>query len=254
MLSRIEELITAGAKITSLSVVKISLRSFEEQRRRLIEQLKREGYIRSPSVEKAMLRVPRELFVPEELRDQAYIDTPLPIGFGQTISAPHMVALMCEEARLRVGQKVLEVGTGSGYHAAVIAEIVAPSDVDSKYWGHVYSIERIPELAEYAKRNLSRAGYADRVTVVVGDGSKGLPEYAPYDRIIVTAAAPRIPEPLVEQLKVGGILVVPVGDRFYQVLYIVEKTDKGIRIRKGIPCLFVPLIGEYGWPPNENTH
>ncbi|WP_317894790.1 protein-L-isoaspartate O-methyltransferase [Pyrofollis japonicus] len=226
--------------------------SFEEQRRRLVERLLREGYIRSEKVLKAMLRVPRELFVPEELRHLAYEDTPLPIGHGQTISAPHMVALMCEYADLDIGMKVLEVGTGSGYHAAVIAEIVAPSDMPREKWGHVYSVERIPELAEKAKENLRRAGYADRVTVIVGDGTKGYPEKAPYDRIIVTAAAPDIPEPLVEQLKPGGKMVIPIGDRYSQVLYIVEKRPDGsIKVKPTIPVLFVPLIGEHGWRPHE---
>ena len=225
---------------------------FEELRRRLVEKLKREGYIVSERVEKAMLRVPRELFVPEELRHLAYEDTPLPIGHGQTISAPHMVAMMTELAELEPGMKVLEVGTGSGYHAAVIAEVVAPSDMPRERWGHVYTIERIPELAERARRNLERAGYADRVTVIVGDGSKGYPPAAPYDRIIVTAAAPDIPPPLVEQLKPGGRMVIPIGDRYLQYLYVVEKLGDGrIRSRPVTPCLFVPLIGEYGWREHE---
>jgi len=178
----------------------------------------------------------------------AYEDTPLPIGRGQTISAPHMVALMCEYADLEPGMRVLEVGTGSGYHAAVIAEIVAPSDAPREKWGHVYTIERIPELAERARENLRRAGYSDRVTVIVGDGTKGYPEKAPYDRIIVTAAAPEVPAPLLDQLRPGGKMVIPIGDRYSQVLYVVEKTRKGeIRMKPTIPVLFVPLIGEYGW-------
>lgn len=207
-----------------------------------------EGVIRSPSVEQAMLRVPRELFVPEDLRCEAYVDQPLPIGYGQTISAPHMVAIMCEEARLGIGMKVLEVGTGSGYHAAVMAEIVAPSDAPRQEWGHVYSIERLPELAKRAMANLRRAGYSDRVTVVVGDGTKGYPEKAPYDRIVVTAAAPEPPKPLIEQLKPGGIMVIPVGDSFLQYLYVIEKKSDGtLDYKRVTPCLFVPLIGEYGW-------
>ena len=223
--------------------------SFEELRRRLVEKLIREGYIRSERVARAMLRVPRELFVPEELRHLAYEDTPLPIGEGQTISAPHMVALMTELADLQPGMKVLEVGTGSGYHAAVLAEVVAPSDENPSRWGHVYTVERISSLAERARRNLERAGYADRVTVVVGDGSKGLPGEARFDRIIVTAAAPEVPPPLVEQLRPGGKMVIPVGDRYLQHLYVVEKTPEGrIRYRQVTPCLFVPLVGEYGWP------
>jgi len=228
------------------------LGSFEEKRRRLVEKLEREGYIRSEYVKRAMLRVPRELFVPEELRHMAYEDTPLPIGYGQTISAPHIVAMMTELAELEPGMRVLEVGAGSGYHAAVIAEVVAPSDMPRDRWGHVYTVERVPELAEYARRNLERAGYADRVTVIVGDGSKGYPPAAPYDRIVVTAAAPEIPEPLIDQLKPGGRMVIPVGDRYMQYLYVVDKLPDGrIKMRSVTPCLFVPLIGEHGWREYE---
>lgn len=228
------------------------LGSFEEKRRRLVEKLEREGYIRSERVKKAMLRVPRELFVPEELRHMAYEDTPLPIGHGQTISAPHMVAMMTELAGLEPGMRVLEVGAGSGYHAAVIAEVVAPSDLPRDQWGHVYTVERVPELAEYARRNLERAGYADRVTVIVGDGSKGYPPAAPYERIVVTAAAPEIPGPLIEQLRPGGRMVIPVGDRYMQYLYVVDKLPDGrIKTRSATPCLFVPLIGDHGWREYE---
>lgn len=221
---------------------------FAEQRRRLVEKLVREGYVRSERVKRALLRVPRELFVPEDLRHLAYVDTPLPIGHGQTISAPHMVAMMTELAELEPGMKVLEVGTGSGYHAAVVAEVVAPSDAPREEWGHVFTVERVPALAERARRNLERAGYSDRVTVLVGDGSLGYRDEAPYDRIIVTAAAPDIPPPLVEQLKPGGKMVIPIGDRYMQYLYVVEKTSTGkVKARPVTPCLFVPLIGRYGW-------
>ena len=223
---------------------------FIEERKRLVEMLKRDGIIRSKKVERALLNVPRELFVPENYRDLAYADTPLPIGKGQTISAPHMVALMTELLNLDEGMKVLEIGTGSGYQAAVIAEIVAPKN--SKKLGKVITIERIPELAEFAKRNLERAGYIDRVKVVVGDGTLGYPKEAPYDRIIVTAAAPDIPKPLLEQLKPGGRMVIPVGNKYLQYLYIVDKTPSGkIIINKDTPCVFVPLIGKYGWKVKE---
>jgi len=224
------------------------LRDFYIERKQLVERLKREGIIRSKKVEKAFLTVPRELFVPEHYREYAYMDSPLPIGYGQTISAPHMVALMTELLNLDEGMKVLEVGTGSGYQAAIIAEIVAPKD--SKEPGRVITIERLPELAEFAKRNLDKAGYSDRIVVIVGDGTLGYPPEAPYDRIIVTAGAPDIPKPLVEQLKPGGRMVIPVGDKYMQYLYIVDKTPSGkLVISKDIPCLFVPLIGKYGWKP-----
>ncbi len=220
-----------------------------EERVRLLERLKAMGFLRSEKVYRAMLRVPREEFVPPPYRDLAYEDRPLPIGYGQTISAPSIVAYMTELLDPDKGMKVLEVGTGSGYQAAVLAEIVAPSDEPRSEWGHIYSIERIPELAEYARRNLEKTGYADRVTVIVGDGSKGYPPEAPYDRIMVTAAAPRIPRSLEEQLAPGGRMVIPVGDSWDQTLILVVKTRDGRIIREPrLPVLFVPLIGEEGWP------
>jgi len=220
----------------------------EERRRRLAEELKRLGFIRSEKVYRAFLRVPREVFVPEEYRDLAYEDRPLPIGHGQTISAPSIVAYMMELLDPEPGMKALEVGAGSGYAAAVLAEIVAPSDAPRSSWGHVYAVERIPELAELARRNLEAAGYSDRVTVVVGDGSRGLPEYAPYDRILVSAAAPQVPRPLVEQLAPGGRMVIPVGDYWGQTLTVIVKDSSGsVRVARDIEVLFVPLIGEYAW-------
>ena len=215
---------------------------FAEMRRRLVEELVRLGYIRSEKVARAMMRVPRELFVPEPYRDLAYDDRPLPIGHGQTISAPSIVAYMLELLDPDKGMKALEVGAGSGYAAAVLAEIVAPSDAPREEWGHVYAVEAVPELAELARRNLERAGYADRVTVIVGDGSKGLPDKAPFDRILVSAAAPFIPKPLVEQLAPGGRMVIPVGEYFIQYLYIVWKdVDGSVRVQRDIEVLFVPL-------------
>ncbi len=214
---------------------------YEEQRKRLVEILVEEGALFDDYARRAILRVPREEFVLEHLRHMAYIDEPLPIGHGQTISAPSMVAIMTSHLKARPGHKVLEIGTGSGYQAAVLAEIVGDE-------GHVYTVERIPELADMAWRNLERTGYAKRVTIIVGDGSQGYREKAPYDRIIVTASSPDIPRPLIDQLKPGGILVIPVGDRYMQRLYIVHKDKQGsLRIEKGVYCLFVPLIGKYGW-------
>ena len=207
---------------------------------RLILSLLRMGYIDSSEVEAAMRSVPREEFVLHELRDDAYVDTPLPIGSGQTISAPHMVAIMAEKLRLRPGMKVLEVGAGSGYHAAVVAELVRPG-------GHVYTVERVEGLAEFARKNLQRAAYSEDVTVVVGDGSKGLPEHAPYDRIFVACGAPSVPSPLLDQLAEGGLMLVPVGGLHYQDLIKVEKREgKIIRTNEG-GCVFVPLVGEHGY-------
>lgn len=215
-----------------------------EQRRRIVELLVEAGYLRNPRVVNALLNVPRELFVPDKLKSFAYHDTPLPIGWGQTISAIHMVAIMTEELDPEPGNKVLEIGTGSGYQAAVLAEIVAKQNGGG---GRVYSVERISELASFARRNLERAGYADYVTVIVGDGTLGYAEAAPYDRIIVTAAAPDIPPPLLNQLGDPGVLVAPVGDQHVQRLVVVEKRNGKLSKRWGIECVFVPLVGEFGW-------
>lgn len=208
---------------------------------RLVENLEREGIIKSEKVKRAFLRVPRYKFVPERYRTYAHVDEPLPIPAGQTISAPHMVAIMLELAELEEGMNVLEVGTGSGWNAALIYELVKRD---------VYTIERISELAEFARRNLERAGYKDKVHVIVGDGTKGFPPKAPYDRIIVTAGAPKVPEPLIEQLKVGGKLLIPVGSyHLWQELLEVIKIseDNRVKIKNHGGVAFVPLIGEYGW-------
>jgi len=208
---------------------------------RLVENLEREGIIKSEKVKRAFLRVPRYKFVPERYRTYAHVDEPLPIPAGQTISAPHMVAIMLELAELEEGMNVLEVGTGSGWNAALIYELVKRD---------VYTIERIPELAEFARRNLERAGYKDKVHVIVGDGTKGFPPKAPYDRIIVTAGAPKVPEPLIEQLKVGGKILIPVGSyHLWQELLEVMKIseDNRVKIKNHGGVAFVPLIGEYGW-------
>jgi len=158
-----------------------------------------------------------------------------------------MVAIMNEALELEVGHKVLEVGSGSGWHAATIAEITAPSDVPKEKWGHVYTVEIVRELADSARAILEKVGYGDRVTVVAADGSEGYAEEAPYDRILVTAAAPSIPKPLTEQLKTGGILVIPVGSTyFYQTLLCVRKTDSRLVEENLGGVAFVPLTGKYG--------
>jgi len=229
------------------------LSSYSNKKEQLIENLKKEGIIRSEKVEKAFRRVPRELFVPEEYREYAYFDEPLPIGYGQTISAPHMVAIMTEELNPEIGWRVLEVGTGSGYQSAIIAEIVAPSEEPRERWGHVFTVERIKPLAERARENLKRAGYGERVTVLVGDGSLGYPEASPYDGIIVTAAAPKVPEALIEQLRPGGRLVIPVGDRYFQRLHVVSKRGEKLEVKTKDPCVFVPLIGREGFEDDYAT-
>ena len=185
----------------------------------------------------AMDKIPRELFIPEPYRLNAYDDTPLPIGHSQTISAPHMVAIMCDLLDLRNGMKVLEVGGGSGYHAAIMAELVKPD-------GYIFSIERISDLVSQAKENLRKAGVFN-VSMIQGDGSAGLPENAPFDRISVAATAPRIPEPLKQQLKVGGKMVIPVGTAFQELVMLTRKN--GFYVEEKMGVAFVPLIGEHGF-------
>ncbi len=161
-----------------------------------------------------------------------------------------MIAIMNEALELEMGHKVLEVGAGSGWHASTIAEIVAPSDVPKEDWGHVYTVERIPELAMFARGNIAKAGYGDRITIIHSDGSLGYPEEAPYKRILVTAAAPAVPKPLVEQLEDGGILIVPVGGaQFYQTLVRIRKKDGEILEESLGGVAFVPLIGKHGFKP-----
>jgi len=158
-----------------------------------------------------------------------------------------MVSIMNEALKLEKGLKVLEIGSGCGWHASTIAEIVAPSDAHKEEWGHVYTVEILPELAEFARRNIKRAGYDERVTVICGDGSKGYPPQAPYDRISVTAAAPYVPPPLKEQLKPGGIMVIPVGTvGFYQTLLRLTKVDDKCLEEDLGGVAFVPLVGKHG--------
>ncbi|MBM4237080.1 MAG: protein-L-isoaspartate(D-aspartate) O-methyltransferase [Euryarchaeota archaeon] len=213
---------------------------FEDQRKKMVKRLLERGYISKPEVARAMERVPRHLFVTKEMEGSAYLDTPLYIGEGQTISAPHMVGIMVEALEIKPGMKILEVGGGSGYHAAVMGDMARPG-------GRVYSVERIGVLAERAKRNLKEAGYGEVVTTVVADGSKGLPEFAPFDGICVAAAAPAIPEPLKQQLADGGKLLLPVGGRWYQDLISVDRKGDGFLEANLGGCVFVPLIGEHGY-------
>jgi protein-L-isoaspartate(D-aspartate) O-methyltransferase len=201
---------------------------------RLVDELTREGVIKSERVRKALLSVPREEFVLPEYRMMAYEDRPLPLFAGATISAPHMVAMMCELIEPRTGMKILEVGAGSGYHAAVCAEAIERR-------GKVYTIEIVRELAVYAAQNIERLGYWGVVEVYHGDGRRGLERHAPFDAVIVTAAASGIPRTLVDQLRDGGVLVIPVEEGAGQVLYRVVKRGEKIEKRAITYVLFVPL-------------
>jgi protein-L-isoaspartate(D-aspartate) O-methyltransferase len=213
--------------------------SWDDERAALVGALMRRGILRTPRVIDAFLAVPRHLFLPEPIRGEAYVDSPQPIGSGQTISAPHMVAIMTELLDVKAHSRVLEVGTGSGYQAAIISHL-APK-------GFIVSVERHEALAAHAAGLLRRLGYVN-VDVVVGDGTIGHPAGAPYERIIVTAAAPRVPKALIEQLGCGGRMLIPVGGRWSQTLLEVVKDGAGnvSESRRG-GCVFVPLIGGDGW-------
>jgi protein-L-isoaspartate(D-aspartate) O-methyltransferase len=202
-----------------------------DRRRMIQEQIEARG-ISNRAVLEAMTRVPRHLFVPPEQRPSAYEDRPLPIGFGQTISQPYIVAYMTEALQISRDHRVLEIGTGSGYQAAVLSVLAR----------EVYSIEIVPELAESARRTLSGNGYAN-VQVRTGNGYLGWPERAPFARIIVTAAPPEVPRALVEQLEVGGLMLAPVGTLF-QEMTIVRKTAGGVTEQRTIPVRFVPMVNK----------
>jgi protein-L-isoaspartate(D-aspartate) O-methyltransferase len=205
-------------------------------RRRMVERQLRARDVTDERVLAAMERVPREAFVPDELRARTYEDAALPIGEGQTISQPYMVARICEALDLTGRERVLDVGTGSGYQAAVLAELA----------GEVVTIERIPELAVRARRNLEGAGYG-RVAVRVGDGTLGVPDRAPFGAIAVAAAAPGLPQTLYDQLEPRGRLVVPVGGRGGQMLQVIVRSPEGPAVLRSVPCRFVPLVGAEGF-------
>ncbi|MGV8073037.1 MAG: protein-L-isoaspartate(D-aspartate) O-methyltransferase [Syntrophobacteraceae bacterium] len=210
--------------------------NFQKARDRMVEsQLLARG-IKDQRVLDAMRKVPRHIFVDEALQEQAYNDHPLPIGDKQTISQPYVVALMTEILKLEGHEKVLEIGTGSGYQSAVLAELA----------DRVFSIERYPALAYKANQILQRLGYKN-VIVRVSDGTMGWPDEAPFDAIVVTAGAPKIPQPLVDQLSMEGRLVIPVGDRASQELIVVERAPEGIRTRELGGVRFVDLVGKWGW-------
>ncbi len=220
---------TNGAKAKSLND------PFAEARRRMIEVLRRKG-ITDERVLAAMSKIPRHVFVEEKFRSQAYEDRPLPIGCGQTISQPFMVALMTQLLDLKPEDRVLEIGGGSGYHTAILASLAR----------QVVSIERIPELAERAAARLAQLGF-DNAIVTVGDGTTGWRPLAPYDAILVAAGSPDIPQPLIDQLNVGGRLVIPVGEERLQRLIRIIKGKQENQIEDHGGCVFVKLLGQHGW-------
>jgi protein-L-isoaspartate(D-aspartate) O-methyltransferase len=207
---------------------------FETARDRMVDRLIEAGRIERESTIEALRTVPRHEFVPESRRDGAYADRPLPIGDGQTISAPHMVGIMCDLLELKTGDRVLEIGTGCGYHAAVTAEIVGSKNV--------YSVEYVESLAVEARERLERLGYGD-VSVRVGDGAEGWDEHAPYDAAYFTCAAPALPDPVIEQLRVGGRILAPIGTGS-QTLVRAEKTDTGLDRSRHGAVRFVQMQGE----------
>ncbi|MBN1785403.1 MAG: protein-L-isoaspartate(D-aspartate) O-methyltransferase [Candidatus Methanofastidiosa archaeon] len=211
----------------------------DEGRSKLVNYLERNGFIRSPDIREAFLSVRREHFIPSDIASLSYEDTPLPIGEGQTISAPSMIAIMLEVSDLGKGMKVLEVGAGSGYNACLLAHIVGS--------GNVTSIERIGPLLELARSNLRNC--PRDVELVLGDGTLGYEANAPYDRIIITAASPDFPSPLIGQLKVNGKIIAPIGrDRMLQRLKVGTKAEDGnLLVKSHGSCVFVPLIGKFGF-------
>lgn len=214
----------------------MTIMDYESERKIMVEEQLIGRGIRDRRVLDAMGKVPRHLFVEEALRSRAYGDYPLPIGEKQTISQPYMVALMTESLELKGDEKVLEIGTGSGYQSAVLAELCEK----------VYSVERIKSLAVKARDRLDSLGYLN-VAIKIFDGTYGWIEYAPYDAIIVTAGAPDIPKSLIDQLAVGGRMVIPIGDEFSQTLVKLEKGRDGITTTNICGCVFVKLVGNHGW-------
>jgi protein-L-isoaspartate(D-aspartate) O-methyltransferase len=206
---------------------------FTAQRERMVEQQLKSRGIKDEHVLAAMAKVPREEFIPADQRGEAYQDGPLPIGYDQTISQPYIVAFMTEQLQPKPDDRVLEIGTGSGYQAAILANLVA----------NVYTIEIVEPLARTAEATLQRLGYKN-VHLKVGDGYKGWPEEAPFDAIIVTCAPDNVPQPLIDQLKDGGRMVIPVGERFAQQLYLLEKKNGQLKESVTLPVRFVPMLRE----------
>jgi protein-L-isoaspartate(D-aspartate) O-methyltransferase len=216
--------------------------SFEEARHQMVERQLAGRGITDERVLEAMREVPRHRFVPEDMWDMAYRDTPLPIGHGQTISQPYIVAYMTQALHLTPDDRVLEVGTGSGYQVAILSRLT----------NQIYTVERVDELSKCAEQIVQELGY-DNVTFHVGDGGYGWPEEAPFDAIIVTAAAPEVPQPLIAQLADGASLVAPIGPAGYQELVRLTKQGEGTKVDHLVPVAFVPLVGEHGWRERDST-
>lgn len=210
-----------------------------EEKEKLIDYIKEIGYLKSKKLEDALRSIPRHLFVPKGIEHLAYRDTPLSIGYEQTISQPSTVVVMTESLDVKEGQKILEIGTGSGWQAAILSYLVGKK-------GFVYTIEIIHELVEYAKSNLKKLDI-NNVEIFERDGSLGLKEHEPFDRIIVTAGCPVLPEHLLKQLKVDGIMVAPIGDVYLQEMFIIKKLKDKIEKKSIGNFMFVPLIGKYGF-------
>jgi len=241
---------------------------YQQENKKRLEYSLIMNYAKTQLCNNAFERVARSLYVPPNQKPNAYHDSPLPIGNGQTISAPHMAFMECDALDIQPGDKVLEIGAGSGYHASIAAEMCVPSTVVPAGWkpltryydesvyeryqcgpGRVITIERLQELVSFAERNLRAAGYADRVTVIQGDGTLGYEKEAPFDKILVTAAGPRIPGVLKKQLRIGGKMIMPVGPKnFHQDLILIQRVGEDEWRKENVGgVVFVPLIGRYGF-------
>ena len=205
----------------------------------LVRGLRGMGYVKSEGVEETMLKVDRAIFVPEKMKRYAYLDSPLEIGHGQTISAPHMVAIMLEVLKPLRGDRILEIGTGSGYNAALLGTMVGDK-------GRVFTVERVGALAALASENMGRAG-VHNVEVIVGDGSLGYGKAGPYDGVVVACGAPQLPPSLMDQTRIGGKIVIPIGSHNFQTLYMFTRDEGGLKRKSFGDVLFVPLIGKYGF-------
>ncbi len=214
--------------------------NFSALRKKMVEEQLIPRGIKDKKVLEAFQKVPRHNFVPKRYLDSAYGDFPLSIGAGQTISQPYMVALMTECLGLSGGETILEIGAGSGYQAAILAELAS----------RVYTVERVVSLAEGARTCLKNLNYKN-IQIEIGDGTRGWPEFAPYEGIVVTAAAPDIPKPLIEQLRIKGKLVIPTGGSFSQMLAVITKHKDRIETKQICGCVFVPLLGKYGWKEKD---